>query len=308
MKRTLLVIPAAGLVISLSLTVTSASALDLDTFPAGGETGYSYGYVNQTLWSVSADATSASFTQIGTPSGAATTVLDGAYDPTTGKSWILEKALSGPCELWTVNTDTGEAEFASQVIEGIDTTFEDCRALDILPDGRAFAILDREVLFSLDLTTGAATRIGTTTYEGNDRQPRALTHSPITGLSYAIDNPDNTEWYTIDLTTGNLTDEVTLNMAAPHDADVDANGVIWMLVDSEGYGRLYSTDPTDPNNFVSRADNVGLDAKSFWIVPPPVSQPELPNTGLTVGVLSGSASALALLGLGLVAIRRQRKA
>ena len=81
-----------------------------------------------------------------------------------------------------------------------------------------------------------------------------------------------------------------------------------MLVDSEGYGRLYSTDPTDPNNFVSRADNVGLDAKSFWIVPPPVSQPELPNTGLTVGVLSGSASALALLGLGLVAIRRQRKA
>lgn len=244
-------------------------------------------------------------------------VTDGAWDPVTGKSYIIGNGYEGPCELWEADTTTGTFTYLFDIVFSVEEPTYDCDAFDIAPDGTAWVTLfDGEILTKLNLADG-------TTSDGVPISDTAgvswIAVQPSTGVVYLGDWSD--DLYTIDPATG----ATTLVAAWPnndgpgwYDAAFDSNGRLWITGWPEGDTFLYSADVADfANTFVvqgpiqiegSSADT-GTD--SLWITrggPDPVVEPALAATGLETAGALGAGLALLVLGAGAFAVARTRRA
>ena len=305
---------AAIAIAALASVSTAAYAADPVDLPAG-DVIYQGSYSGEPalLWSTAADG---SATLIGTPE---TTGLDdstdGAWDPTTGKSYVIGNGYDGPCELWEADVATGQFTYLFDItVPNPEEPTADCDAFDIAPDGTAWVTLFAgEVIAKLNLTDG--TTSAHVEIQGEFAGVSWIAVQPSTGTVYLGDF--STEVYTIDPATGVLTFVGDADDAVEgtwYDAAFDTSGRLWITTWPEDTA-LYSTDVAD---FVANVAFQGIidgdfptGTDSIWIPRAPVVapvEPVLAATGLeTTGAL-GAGLALLVLGAGAFVVARTRRA
>ena len=309
-KAAIAAITIAGLG-SISTVAYAADPVDLPV----GDIIYqgSYDLDPSALWSTAADG---SATLIGTPE---TTGLedstDGAWDPTTGKSYVVGNGYDGPCELWAADVTTGQFTYLFDItVPDPEVPTENCDAFDIAPDGTAWITLFAgQAIAKLNLTDG--TTSDHVEILGEYGGVSWIAVQPTTGTVFLGDF--STDAYTIDPATGVLTVVGDADDAVEgtwYDAAFDSAGRLWITSWPEDTA-LYSTDVAD---FVANIAFQGLidgdfptGTDSIWIPRAPVVapvEPALAATGLeTTGAL-GAGLALLVLGAGAFVVARTRRA
>ncbi len=314
--------------ISIAALGTVSTAAYAASDPAAlpeGDVIYQASYSDEPtlLWTTAADA---SATVVGTPAPGPEDVTDGAWDPTTGKSYVIGNGYEGPCEIWEANTTTGTFEYIADIITPGDPS-NDCDSFDIAPDGTAWiTFFNGDFLGKVDLATGAVTDAVEITGDNDGASWIAI--QPTTGVVFLGDWDENL--FTIDPTTGVVTlvvaDE-SEGYISWYDAAFDSDGLLWITGWPDGTV-LFTADVANFSSTLNLQgwitidgddDDTGTD--SLWIdrgfVPPvsPVTpvvpepaKPVLAATGLDTAGALGAGAALVLLGFGAFAMARLRRA
>jgi hypothetical protein len=246
-------------------------------------------------------------------------ITDGAYDASTGRSYLLAHGYEPECELWSVDVATGAYTLVGPItqdheMDGPEPRLsEDCNAFDILDDGTAYVTIFDVHLYQLDLTTGAATFVADTMDdEDSSVNLSAIATQSSTGISYGIDRSGNV--YTVDLGTGGSTFLINSGDLEPaFDADFDSAGLLWVTswLDLGIPARLTSiSDLNDIAGSLESTDIAGWATDALWIVPGAVDDddeeaPVLANTGAAPLPLALGALILLLTGTGIVVLRRR---
>lgn len=326
MKKPIL---SAGAVLAAGALVLggSSAALALTT-PPSGDSFYSAGY-----WAEEGEGPwSSAFWQVhpGDPTTLTTiqathddpqSITDGAYDASTGRSYVIGYGYGPECQLWSVDVATGAYTLVApitqdhNVLDDVPAPSEYCNAFDILDDGTAYVTIFGVELYRLDLTTGKATYIADVTdsrYPETGISLSVISIQPSTGIAYAIDF--NGFVYTLDLVTGVATYLINPSgLVTSFDADFDSAGTWWVTVWSESTANLVSiTDPAHAEDTMEAGDPVaGWATDSLWIVPAAVvddddeAAPSLADTGTEPLPLALGALALLIAGAGIVVLRRR---
>lgn len=320
LPQTVLVLAAVG---ALACVGSAASAAPLAVTLPATDLIYQGNYDKSPsqMWTTASNGAAA---VIGTP---ATTGLsqstDGAWDPSTGKSYVIGNGYDGPCELWGADTTTGQFTFIANITASGGPS-NNCDAFDIAPDGTAWiTIYDTNTpsgsLAKLNLTDGTTTDLvalsGLTT-----AAPTFIAIQPTSGVMYLSDWSSNV--FTVDTATGALTpfaDGSGYEGPTPYDAAFDSAGRLWITTWGQTPA-LYSTDiadyansmvlqgsillPGDPNGETTGTDSLWIDRGVVAAVP---VVPALASTGIdTTGPL-GAGLGLLVLGFGAFALRRTRR-
>lgn len=324
MKKPIL---CAGVLLATGAIVlgTSSAALALAT-PPDGDTFYSAGY-----WESGDESPVSAFWQVNPGDPTTLTVVqathddpqsitDGAYDASTGRSYVIGYGYGPECQLWSVDVATGAYTLVApitqdhEVLESEPVLSDNCNAFDILDDGTAYVTIFEDELYRLDLTTGAATfvaDVADSRYPETGLTLSVISTQPSTGIAYAIDW--NGFVYTLDLATGVATYLINPSgLWGSYDADFDNAGTWWVAVWDTNDVRLVSiTDPAHAEDTMDASDPVaGWATDSLWIIPAAVDddgdeEPALANTGATPVPLALGAFLLLLVGTGIVALRRR---
>ena len=174
-----------------------------------------------------------------------------ALDPTTGivYSLVATDDYDFPI-LVTVNLVTGVSTKVADVTDAFGPTFASALAIGL--DGAAYVLYSEE-LYSLNLTDGVMTVIGTSVSD-----VWSFVSDPVTGLFYAVD--EGGELFEVDVTDGSYASLVDLSFLtdSTYSLTMDANGVFWLgedVVTSDEYRmNLWSFTLADP---VGSAELVG---------------------------------------------------
>jgi len=310
-------------------TVSSAAyaASDPAVLPEG-DVIYQASYFDEPtlLWTTASDA---SATVVGTPAPGPQDVTDGAWDPSTGKSYVIGNGYDGPCEIWEANTTTGTFEFITD-IDGYGEISADCDAFDIAPDGTAWVtIYNGDYLAKVNLLDG--TLSGVVEISGLHQGVSWITVQPSTGVVFVGDW--NEDLFTIEPTTGALTIvSEAINESADldwYDAAFDSNGRLWITGWPDGTA-LFSADVADFVGTVAlqgwitiagegEGEEADSGTDSLWIdrgfeapvapvTPVEPAKPVLAATGFDSAGVLGAGAALLMLGFGAFAVARVRRA
>jgi hypothetical protein len=235
-------------------------------------------------------------------------ITDGAYSASTGRSYMVGWGYGPECELWSVDVATGDYTLIAPITQthvvDEDPVFaRDCNAFEILDDGTAYVTIFESVLFTLDLTTGAATFVADIVGGNGPFNPSTISTDIESGVSYAIDWNGN--YGTLDLGTGAfaLIDNFP-EFFNTYDSDFDSAGALWVTNWPDSSRLMRVADPADPAVNEPDLEIEGWATDSIWIAPAPA--PALAATGVGPAPLAvGAAAVMLLLGTALV-LRRGR--
>jgi hypothetical protein len=232
----------AAAIILASAVVSPALAATARTLPAG-DSLYAvscYGaFPDGQLLSV--DASSAVSTTIGSgTAGSAACYNQPAWDAATTTAYVL--TYNNIEYVDEVNLTTGAITTGPVVTLNGDDEAPD--ALAISPTGQAF-ITENTNLYSVNLTTGALTLIGSTGHG----DIYGLAFDPETGILYGVDY--NGVLYTINTSTAVTATLATLDLTPgnnEYSLQVASDGILWVENDGSGNGfdeaDLWSVDPS----------------------------------------------------------------
>ena len=270
-----------------------------------------------TLFTV--DSATGSSTAVGASGSELNCAYQGAWDPITGTLYGL---------IWDNNPilvkydlATGALTEIGSIVDSLDVSVG-AYALAIGLDGTAY-INDYDTLYTLDLTTGVATLVGTVA--GVTDSAYGFSVDPSTGKLYMLQqsgdlleiNPDPAGPTATLVGTWPLTEE----QFDSYGLAIDSAGTAWVTVypgSDDIYTALYSTplatfgvDPQLSGNMVDAA--TADDFNSWWVTlarpvapaPAPAPQPQLAATGIDAGSIAGVGVLLGVLGFVLVARRRR---
>jgi hypothetical protein len=198
---------------------------------AEGDQLYALSSADDRVVAYSVDSFSGDSTQIASVTLDATDVVARSVDqdPLSGKSYVvISGAQAAVTHSWLYELDTTAGVFT--LVAEIRTAGDvPKRPISVAVDGRGHAFFaSQEVdssLMSLDLTTGIATYVATLSHPYVN-----LAYNPSDEKVYAVDLVGGMELYTLDTTTGEMTDT---NTAVPRTTfttlQFDDNGLGWML-------------------------------------------------------------------------------
>jgi hypothetical protein len=304
-KASAAVFAALALVIG---TANIAQAVATRTLAAGnvlyGLDGAGAG-THGTLYNI--DPLTGAVTTVGSRGGAGTYdyAYQGAFNPVDGQIYWSGSVSDGE-HLWKTNPSTGAATLVATFTEnGSNTTIN---ALAIGADGRAFGT-SQSKLFSVNLTTGALTRI---TASLPIDMFYAFAFNPADSRFYAVANNDaNGGLFTFDVTNGTATRLIPManfpNLGAGTGANArrlysiafDKNGSLW---GTNQNGEIISNVVTGASaaDFITGAQVAGLPG-STWANGLAITYPasngseeSLANTGTEDGVQVALATGAAL--------------
>jgi len=168
----------------------------------------------------------------------------GAWDQATNSAYyVADKGGRGT--LASVDLNTGVSTKVGALLSGLTAKLIQSIAIGV--DGSAYAIDDAGELYTLNLSTGALTPVGST---GNVSL-WGFAADPVTRVFYVLDF--NTGVYsTIDVSTAVLTTAGTLALPthnSPEALQIDVNGTFW--VENDGAkADIWSFDPANPTEAV----------------------------------------------------------
>ena len=260
----------SGLVIGASLVVgTGLSASATAASLPEGEVLHGYSYDNTNSFDGILDVATGTATplfpelptsNIPAPEGA-------GYDTSTGKTWVVADPT---CDLWEVHTDGTVTNQFHLPTTTATAQLTSCLALMLNNDNTAYVAAKitgtGTKLFLIDLADGSVIGTPVTT-----QQIGALAKDPTTGQVWAAVVIGQTGLYTIDLSTGTLSDRQTVHdPVLDQDVDIwdmvfDSNGTLWMSV----WGNdciLASMDPdaADPQATYNHVDYTRQNGEIWW--------------------------------------------
>ncbi|MEQ1735252.1 MAG: hypothetical protein ABL886_02330 [Rhodoglobus sp.] len=313
MNKLVKVALVAAVITALGAMSTAAHAAGPVALPAG-DTIYQANYSDDpaALWTTASDGTA---TVIGTPATSGLSqVVDGAWNPSTGKSYVIGNGYDGPCELWEANLTTGQFTLIAAITGDEGDTYN-CDAFDIAPDGTAWVSLYDSgtdgYLAQLNLTDG--TTSAAVPFSGLGNGVTWIAIQPSTGVVF-LGDWDNA-LYTVDTATGAATivDSSSTYGASIYDAAFDSTGRLWLT----GWPETTELLSADVANFgaslvVQGAILVGGDGDvtgtdSLWIVRGPAPA-ALASTGVDSSIVLAGGFSMLVLGFGAIALRRSRRA
>lgn len=189
------------------------------------------------------------------------------YDTSTGKTWVVADPT---CDLWEVHADGTVTNRFHLPTTTATAQLTSCLALMLNNDNTAYVAAKitgtGTKLFLISLADGSV--IGTPV---ETQQIGALAKDPTTGQVWAAVVIGQTGLYTIDLSTGTLSDRQTIHdPVLDQDVDIwdmvfDSNGTLWMSV----WGNdciLASMDPdaADPQATYNHVDYTRQNGEIWW--------------------------------------------
>ena len=264
----------------------------------------------------SIDVTTGAAVGLATPRVEGDGFTGGDYDATTGKAYLINEIFGQTLQV--IDPATGAITTIAPMWEGSPSNYPYVRSIAIAADGAAYAIVNRHVLYSLNVVTAELTYIADTGLS----DAYSFDFNPIDGLLYAVDYGAGGV-FTIDPTNGTSTRVGEWTGGGICGFQIDSNGVAWYHLG----GYLFSaTDLTDMAGTSVAAGPLTIDGQSPAIyallyVPvfvPPVDPPvdpgvsgipqRLATTGSdgTVVVNAGGIVVLSFAAGGLLLVRRRR--
>lgn len=246
----------------LSASATSASLPE-------GEVLHGYSYDNANSFDGVLDVATGDATRVfpTLPSSNIPAPEGAGYDTSTGKTWVIADPT---CDLWEVHADgtvTNQFHLPTTIATAQLTS---CYALMINHDNTAYVAAKitgtGTKLFKISLADGSL--IGSPVTTG---QIGALAEDPTTGQVWAAVVIGQTGLYTIDLSTGTLSNRQTIHdPVLNQDIDIwdmvfDSNGTLWMSAWGND-GILASMDPDapDPQATYNHVDYTRHDGEIWW--------------------------------------------
>jgi len=193
----------------------------------------------------SVDVSNAVGTAIGTGSNINDSTCGGgaAWDYATNTMYYIAFKFGAEAQqtLARVDLSTGVSSAVGTLLNG--STAETVEAIAIGVDGSAYAIDDSGELYTLNLSSGALTPLGS----NGTAHLYGFASDPVDKAFYVL-NYSTGVYSTINLKTAALTPVGTLAFTpvGPETLQIDANGTFWIANDNHTSAEIWSFDPAAP--------------------------------------------------------------